>query len=113
MIFVFYECTLHAVATLPQSFPRRSDRRIAKMAIVLFAEREGECDGCNTYTLDISADGARIQACIPLAPGQVVEVVPFNGSEPVTGRVVWVGEPASEVEGQAGLEFLDPFDVTT
>jgi len=83
------------------------------MAIVVFAERESEWEGCNAYTLDVTTQGARIEASISLAPGQVVEVIPINGSEPVTGRVVWVGKPASEVEGQAGLEFLDPFDVTT
>jgi hypothetical protein len=43
----------------------------------------------------------------------VVEVVPGDGSDPVTGRVVWVGKPASGVEGQAGLEFLAPFHVST
>jgi len=101
------------VATFPQPAPRRSNRKIAKMAVVVFAENESEWEGCNAYTLDVSTEGARIQASISLTPGQVVEVIPINGSEPVTGRVVWVGQPASEVEGQAGLEFLDPFDVTT
>ena len=101
------------MATLPQPAPRRSNRKTAKMAIVVFAEKESEWEGCNAYTLDVSTEGARIQASISLTPGQVVEVIPINGSEPVTGRVVWVGQPATEVEGQAGLEFLDPFDVTT
>jgi len=83
------------------------------MAIVVFAERESEWEGCNAYTLDVSTEGARIQASISLTPGQVVEVIPINGAESVTGRVVWVGKPASEVEGQAGLEFLNPFHITT
>jgi len=26
--------------------------------------------------------------------------------------VVWVGATASELEGQAGLEFLNPFDIS-
>jgi hypothetical protein len=101
------------VATIPQPSLRRSDRKLAKIAIVVFAERESEWEGCNAYTLDVSTQGARIEASISLTPGQVVEVIPMNGSEPVTARVVWVGRPASEVEGQAGLEFLDPFAVTT
>ena len=113
MIFIFYECNLHTVATSAQPVPRRSDRRIAKMAIVVFVEKGAEWEGCDAFTLDVSAQGARIEAGISLTPGQVVEVVPVNGSDPVTGRVVWVGEPASELEGQAGLEFFDPFDVTT
>jgi hypothetical protein len=83
------------------------------MAIVVFVERESEWEGHDAFTLDVSAQGARVQTDISLTPGQVVEVVPINGSDPVTGRVVWVGNPASELEGQAGLEFLDPFDIST
>jgi hypothetical protein len=83
------------------------------MAIVVFVENGTEWEGFDTFTLDVSMQGARIQAGVTLTPGQVVEVVPVNGSDPVTGRVVWVGEPASELEGQAGLEFLDPFDIST
>jgi hypothetical protein len=47
----------------------------------------------------------------PGKPGQMVEVVPVNGAESVAARVVWVGKPASELQGQAGLEFLDPFNI--
>jgi hypothetical protein len=83
------------------------------MAIVVFVERESEREGYDAFTLDVSAQGARIQTDIPLTAGQVVQVVPINGADPVTGRVVWVGKPASELEGQAGLEFLDPFDIST
>jgi hypothetical protein len=63
--------------------------------------------------VDVSALGARIRSGLSLTPGQMVEVVPVNGSEPVAARVVWVGNPASELQGQAGLEFLDPFNLTT
>jgi hypothetical protein len=113
LIFIFYECNLHTVATSPQPVPRRFDRRTAKLAIIVFVEKETGWEGCDAFTLDVSAQGARIEAGFSLTPGQVVEVVPVNGTDPVTGRVVWVGEPASELEGQAGLEFLDPFDVST
>jgi hypothetical protein len=83
------------------------------MAILVFVEREKEWEGYDAFTLDVSAQGARIEAGVSLTPGQAVEVVPINGSDPVAGRVVWVGKPASELEGQAGLEFLDPFNVPT
>jgi hypothetical protein len=83
------------------------------MAIVVFAEKESEWEGWDSFTLDVSAQGARIQTGISLTPGQVVEVLPVNGADPVAGRVVWVGKPASELEGQAGLEFLDPFNIPT
>jgi hypothetical protein len=97
------------VASFAQPVPRRSERRIAKIAIIMFVETERKWEECDAVTLDVSAYGARIEAGTSLTPGQVVEVAPGDGSDPVTGRVVWVGKPASEVEGQAGLEFFDPF----
>jgi hypothetical protein len=81
------------------------------MAIIMFVETEREMEECDATTLDVSALGARIEANVSLTPGQVVEVVPGDGADPVAGRVVWVGKPASEVEGQAGLEFLAPFHI--
>jgi hypothetical protein len=83
------------------------------MAVIMFVETEGEIEKHDALTLDVTAHGARIQAGISLTAGQVVEVVPSEGNDPVRGRVVWVGEPASEVQGQAGLEFLDPFQIST
>ena len=113
MIFIFYESKLPAVATFPQPVRRRSERRIAKIAIVVFVDKENEREGCDAFTVDVSTLGARIQSGISLTPGQMVEVVPVNGSESVAARVVWVGKPTSELEGQAGLEFLDPFNIST
>ena len=83
------------------------------MALIMFVETERKWEECDAVTLDVSAYGARIEASISLTQGQVVEVVPGDGSDSVTGRVVWVVKPASEVEGQAGLEFFDPFQVPT
>ena len=101
------------MSTLPQETRRRSERKIAKIAIVVFVDKENEHEGSDAFTVDVSARGARIQSDLTLTPGQMVEVVPVNGSDPVAARVVWVGKPASELEGQAGLEFLDPFNITT
>jgi len=99
------------VASSAQPAHRRSERRIAKIAIVVFVERDNDREGCDAVTVDVSELGARIQANLALTPGQMVEVVPVNGSEPVAARVVWVGKPASELEGQAGLEFLNPYNI--
>jgi len=74
----------------------------------MFVETERKWEECDAVTLDFSAYGARIEVGTSLTPGQVVEVDPGDGSDRVTGRVVWVGKPASDMEGQAGLEFLDP-----
>ena len=83
------------------------------MAVIMFVETGGELEKHDALTLDVSEHGARVQAGVSLTPGQVVEVVSTQGNDPVRGRVVWVGKPASEMEGQAGLEFLDPFDIPT
>ena len=83
------------------------------MALIMFIEREGEVEKHDSFTLDLSVHGARVQAGTALTPGQVVEVVSADANDPVRARVVWVGKPASEMEGQAGLEFLDPFDIST
>ncbi|MGD0456208.1 MAG: PilZ domain-containing protein [Terriglobia bacterium] len=96
------------MAPFAQPVPRRSERRIAKIAIIMFVETERKWEECDAVTLDFSAYGARIEVGTSLTPGQVVEVDPGDGSDRVTGRVVWVGKPASDMEGQAGLEFFDP-----
>lgn len=101
------------MATLPREAQRRSERRIAKIAIVVFVDHEREHSGTDACTVDVSTLGARIRSDLALTPGQMVEVVPVNGAESVAARVVWVGKPASELQGQAGLEFLDPFDIAT
>jgi len=100
------------VATFNQPV-RRSERKRARIAIVVYTENESEREGSDGFTVDVSELGARIQSGISLTPGQLVEVAPVNGSEPVTARVVWVGKPASGLEGQAGLEFLNPTDIST
>ena len=78
----------------------------------MYVEKENDREGCDGVTVDVSELGARIKAGVSLTPGQIVEVVPVNGSDPVPARVVWVGATASEMEGQAGLEFLNPFDIS-
>ena len=83
------------------------------MALIMFAVTEGEPEQHEALTFDVSAHGARVQVGASLTPGQVVEVFPVEGNDPFRARVVWVGKPASEVESQAGLEFLDPFDIST
>ena len=98
---------------MPQETRRRTERKVAKIAIVVFVDKETDREGSDAVTVDVSVRGARIQSDLTLTPGQMVEVVPVNGSDPVAARVVWVGKPASELQGQAGLEFLEPFNIST
>ncbi len=63
----------------------------------------------NASIVDLSVLGVRVQADIALKPRQAVEVIRMTGPCPsVPSRVVWVGEPGSGMEGQAGLRYLDP-----
>ena len=103
---------MSTMSTMTQLRPRRSYRRAARMAVIMVFETEGEQERYDTCTLDVSRHGARVQAGISLTPGQLVEIFPGEGNDPIAGRVVWVGKPASETEGQAGLEFLDPSNIS-
>ena len=92
----------------PESAGRRSERKRVRMAIILFVESEDGSAGHEAFTIDLSEMGARVESGVTLSPGQVIAVTPGEGAEPVPGRVVWVGQPASDMAGQAGLEYLTP-----
>ncbi len=92
---------------------RRSPRRSAKIGVLLIVETEGHRVESPANALDMSQHGLRAQSTIPLAPGQVVGIAPFEGVDyAVRSRVVWVGPVGSERAGEAGLEFLRPLPAT-
>ena len=105
---------------------RRSERRRLRLALVLLMDsEEGEVRN-EGVTVDISQHGCRIEGELPMAEGQLVRVLPLEGAAPmsegqlvrmlpwdspdgaIAGRVVWVGDPASNGAGEAGIEFLQP-----
>jgi hypothetical protein len=60
-------------------------------------------------TIDISNHGCRVAGVEPLCEGQLVRLLPWESPDgAIAGRVVWVGEPASNLAGEAGIEFLQP-----
>ncbi len=96
-----------------QQVERRSLRRPLRLAVILISDPEGQEAKGEAYTADFSQHGLRVQTNLSLNPGQVVEVITNDGPEfAVRGRVVWIGEPASERAGEAGLEFLLPLPTT-
>ena len=88
---------------------RRSERRPLRLALVLLMDSEqGEARN-EGYTIDISQHGCRVEGTASLQEGQLVRLAPWESPEGVVaGRVVWVGDPASTLAGEAGIEFLQP-----
>jgi PilZ domain-containing protein len=88
---------------------RRSGRRHVRKAVILLIEAEGDKRAHGAQTVDLSECGLRVRADISLNPGQVLELVPPEGSDyAVRCLVVWTGEVGSDKEGEAGLDFLGP-----
>ena len=89
--------------------PRRSKRFTAQLPIKLILESLFDKSACDALTLDISPSGARVQAKVPLAPGQAVRVVPNEGiARAIPGRIVWVNRLRAATKGEAGIEFFAP-----
>jgi hypothetical protein len=96
-----------------ETLDRRSERRQVRMAIILLTESEGGKLESEAYACDLSQHGLRAQTSMSLMPGQLIEVVPSQAAPyAISGRVVWVGSPASEQAGEIGLEFLTPLPST-
>jgi hypothetical protein len=88
---------------------RKSERRPIRLALVLLIDSpEGEVRS-EGYTVDISQNGCRLEGTGAVTEGQLVRLLPWESTETaIAGRVVWVGEPASKLAGEAGIEFLQP-----
>lgn len=87
---------------------RQAKRVCARVPVqVLTDQQTAECHPAST--IDHSRLGIRVKSEAPLQPGQILEVIP-NGSNEylLLCRVIWVGEPGTPSEGEAGLEFLYP-----
>jgi hypothetical protein len=86
---------------------RRSQRVVTRMPVRLLVESHGQLNAYSAHTLDISSQGLRIRTDASLKPGQTLQVVTVAASSSqLWSRVVWVGAPMSELEGEGGLEFL-------
>jgi hypothetical protein len=88
---------------------RKSERRPIRLALVLLMDSdEGEIRN-EGFSVDLSQHGCRVEGITPVSEGQLVRLLPWEATEgAMVGRVVWVGDPASKLAGEAGIEFLQP-----
>ncbi len=93
----------------PDPKSRKSERYPIQMAVMLMTDPKKTENRTEAFTVDLSRHGCRIEGPASLIPGQLVHLFP---SEPpgaaISGRVVWVGRPASDLAGESGIEFLKP-----
>lgn len=88
---------------------RRSERHPVRMALVLLRDSDGPENREEAFTIDLSQHGCRVESSASLATGQLVHLMPVDTpGVAMAGRVVWVGEPSSELAGEAGIELLQP-----
>jgi D-lyxose ketol-isomerase len=93
----------------PASNRRRSERKPVARTFVLYVDSDRDQIANSAFAVDLSALGVRIRSTIKLLPGQLVTIVPREGSEQaIRSRVIWVGEAGSNRVGEAGIAFLQP-----
>lgn len=95
------------MAEVSSSKIRRSERHPIRMAVVLLTDSETRETGTKAFTVDLSQHGCRVEGNASLTQGQIVQMIPSDSVDTaIMGRVVWVGKPASDLAGEAGIEFL-------
>jgi len=85
------------------------------LALLIVVDSEGEESGeASAQTQDLSLHGLGIRTGASLKTGQLVDIRANEGlGEAVRARVVWVGDPQSDKQYEAGLEFLSPLKAAT
>ncbi len=92
---------------------RRNERAVVNRPVTLVVDSSHDQIAHNAFALDLSEVGARLRAGIDLQPGQMVTIIPNEGSaQSVKSQVIWVGEKGSARSGEAGLAFLQPVTVS-
>ena len=86
----------------------RREQRIAgcKPVTVLGKDALGNPFSQNTFTVEISATGARLRGLPPLETGAILLLE--CGDERAGYRVMWVGEKGTAHEGHVGIQCVDP-----
>ena len=75
--------------------------------MLLIDSPEGEIRN-EGFTVDLSQNGCRVEGAESVTEGQLVRLLPWDSTQTaIAGRIVWVGEPASKLAGEAGIEFLN------
>jgi hypothetical protein len=98
-----------AVETNSYNPQRRSERHPLRLALILLMDSDEQETRNEGVTIDVSQHGCRFETVAPLCQGQMVRLLPWESPDgAIAGRVVWVGDPASSLAGEAGIEFLQP-----
>lgn len=110
--FLNSSCFCDSLTNMSESLfetERKSERRPIRLALVLLIDSpEGEIRN-EGFTVDLSQNGCRVEGAESITQGQLVRLLPWESTQTaIAGRVVWVGEPASKLAGEAGIEFLQP-----
>lgn len=86
----------------------RKEQRVSgcKPVTVLGQDVFGRPFSQNTFTVEISATGARLQGLPPVAQGAVLLLE--CGQESARYRVAWIGGKGDRFEGHVGLECVEP-----
>jgi len=80
-----------------------------RLAVVLLLDSEEGEIRQEGFTVDVSQHGCRFEGAASESEGELVRLLPWDSPEgAIAGRIVWVGEPASDLAGEAGIEFLQP-----
>ena len=86
---------------------RRSKRHSIIMRLGLLMDPSEAENRNEVFTLNLSRHGCRIKDNTSLTQGQLVSLIPSDPPRvPILARVVWVGGPASDLAGEAGIDFL-------
>ena len=93
------------MVTSSTSERRRSKRTALKKCASLIINHGHQAHRIPCLILDNSQHGFRISRAFRLKRGQLVEVIlDEHSSDTVRCKVMWIGKPQSEQQGEAGLE---------
>lgn len=86
---------------------RRAPRHKVANSLTFIVDSDRDQIANRAFAVDLSDLGARIRAGVRLEPGQLITVVPSEGSaEGIPSRVIWVSPGGTT--GEAGIAFLEP-----
>jgi len=93
---------------------RRADRIYVRMPINIVVESQGAPVSHVATTVDFSVCGARVQTDAALVQGEQVQFI-LSGRKhpPLPSRVAWAKQPRPHQLQEAGLEFLQPLQLSS
>jgi len=88
---------------------RRTPRQPVNRPIILKVEIAARETHHDAQIIDLSPSGVKIRVHVHLEPGDAVEYCALDDPEhPVPCIVKWTGARGSDLEGQVGLQYVNP-----